>query len=128
MAYDEGLATRIRDMLDADPSHSERKMFGGIAFMYEGHMFIGITGDVLMARVGPHDYEAALHRPHVREMDFTGKPLKGYVYVDPAGIEDDDDLALWIQKSRAFVKSLPAKPARKIPVNAKNAASRGKSS
>lgn len=72
-------------------------------------MFVGIVGDTLMARVGPAAYAAALKRRHVREMDFTGRPMKGYVYVDPQGIESDTDLAEWVEAGRAFVKTLPAK-------------------
>jgi hypothetical protein len=84
-------------------------MFGGIAFLADGHMFVGVIGDLLMARVGPENYAAALARKHVREMDFTGKPMKGYVYVDAAGIADDDELEEWVMRCRAFVKTLPAK-------------------
>lgn len=108
MAYDEGLAQRIREMLGG--AHvTEKKMFGGLAFLSQGHMFVGIVGDTLMARIGPDAYADALRNPHVREMDFTGRPMKGYVFVDPPGIERDDDLERWIVASRAFVRSLPGK-------------------
>ena len=93
MAYDEGLAERLRDVLNSRPGISEKKMFGGLAFMSRGYMFIGILGDVLMARVGPEYYREALTRLNVREMDFTGKPMKGYVFVDPPGFETDPDLS-----------------------------------
>jgi hypothetical protein len=86
-------------------------MFGGIAFLSGGFMFVGIVGDVLMARVGPDAYDQALKRAHVREMDFTGKPMKGYVFVDPPGFEDDADLEHWVRACRAFVRSLPEKAA-----------------
>ena len=112
MAYDEGLAERIRELLQDRRGIGERKMFGGIAFMCRGHMFVGIVGDALMARVGPVRYQEALARPHVREMDFTGKPMKGYVFVDPPGLEGDDDLGEWIERGLAFVGTLPAKGAR----------------
>jgi hypothetical protein len=72
-------------------------------------MFVGIVGGTLMARIGPEPYAEALRTPHVREMDFTGRPMKGYVFVDPPGIERDDDLERWIGASRAFVRSLPGK-------------------
>jgi hypothetical protein len=108
MAYDEGLAQRIREHLGA-ARITEKKMFGGVAFLSRGYMFVGIVGDTLMVRVGPTAYAAALKRRHVREMDFTGRPMKGYVYVDPPGIDRDADLAGWIEAGRAFVKSLPAK-------------------
>ena len=109
MAYDEGLAERIRDALRGRAEVSERKMFGGIAFMLGGHMAVGIVGDTLMARVGPLRYADALALPHVRPMDFTGKPMKGYVYVDAAGIEEDAALENWITACSAFVATLPPK-------------------
>ena len=108
LAYDEGLAQRIREMLGT-ARITERKMFGGLAFLSRGHMFVGVVGNTLMARVGSEPYAEALRRPHVREMDFTGRPMKGYVFVDPPGIERDDDLEHRIVASRAFVRSLPDK-------------------
>jgi hypothetical protein len=109
MAYDEGLAQRLREELQSQRSIIEKKMFGGLAFMSRGYMFIGIVGDVLMARVGPAYYRAALSRPHVREMDFTGKPMKGYVFVDPPGFELDSALSDWVQRCHGFIQTLPAK-------------------
>ncbi len=109
MAYDPGLAERIRDALRERPNVSERKMFGGIAFMLDGHMALGIVGDTLMARVGPARYEDALRLPQVRPMDFTGRPMKGYVYVDAPGIESDAALANWIVACAGFVATLPPK-------------------
>ena len=108
MAYDEGLAERLREILPRE-GVTERKMFGGIAFLERGYMFVGIVGDTLMARVGPEHYREALSRPHVRVMDFTGKPMNGYVFVDPAGFEDDADLADWVERGRRFVQTLPPK-------------------
>jgi len=109
MPYDEGLAERLREVLEAQPGISEKKMFGGLAFMSRGYMFVGILGDVLMARVGPADYEQALTQAHVRKMDFTGRPMKGYVYVDPPGFEDDSELSEWALTCLRFVQSLPPK-------------------
>jgi hypothetical protein len=109
MPHDEGLATRLREILQDQPEIAERKMFGGLAFLADGHMFVGIVGDVLMVRVGPEAYEAALQRKHVRVMDFTGKPMRGYVYVDPPGFARDSDLADWATRARAFVRTLPPK-------------------
>ncbi len=109
MSYDEGLAERLREALQSQRGISEKKMFGGLAFMSRGYMFIGITGDILMARVGPDYYEQALSRRHVRVMDFTGKPMKGYVFVDPPGFENDSDLSDWVQRCHRFVQSLPPK-------------------
>ena len=112
MSYDEGLAERVREVLQDDRGISERKMFGGIAFMTRGYMFVGIVNDILMARVGPDAYEETLKLPHVRVMDFTGKPMRGYVFVDPPGFERDADLADWIERCHAFVQSLPPKRPR----------------
>lgn len=109
MAYDEGVAQRIREVLDAAPDVIEKKMFGGLAFMVRGHMCVGVTGNELMARVGPDQYAASLKLPHAREMDFTGKALKGFVYVAEKGFEDDRDLQKWVGRSLAFVESLPPK-------------------
>jgi len=109
MAYDEGLAERLRDLFADHPGITEKKMFGGLAFMYRGHMLVGILGDSLMARVGPTEYADALKRPHGREMDFTGKPMKGYVYVDPAGFEADTDLSKWVWLCLQLNESLPPK-------------------
>jgi TfoX/Sxy family transcriptional regulator of competence genes len=112
MAYDEGLAERLREALQLNRGVTEKKMFGGLAFMSRGYMFIGIVGDVLMARVGPEHYEQALSRPHARVMDFTGKPMKGYVFVDPAGFESDSDLSDWAQWCHGYVQSLPPKKSK----------------
>jgi TfoX N-terminal domain len=84
-------------------------MFGGLAFLLDGKMFVGISGEKLMARVGAERYQDALALPHVREMDFTGKPMKGYVYVEPSGLADDSDLAAWISSCASYVARLPAK-------------------
>jgi hypothetical protein len=109
MAYDETLAAGIRSALAGEPGITEKKMFGGIAFLYQGHMFVGISGTSLMARVGKESYPASLKRKHVREMDFTGKPMQGYVFVDPQGITTEEQLGFWLQLCKAFVATLPPK-------------------
>ena len=109
MSYDEGLAERVREALHDCRAISERKMFGGLAFISRGYMFVGILGDVLMARVGPEAYEESLAKPHVRIMDFTGKPMRGYVFVDPPGFENDADLSAWVHRCHRFIHSLPPK-------------------
>jgi hypothetical protein len=109
MAYDEALANRIRSALGADPALSEKKMFGGIAFLHRGLMFVGVSGSKLMARVGKENYRNSLGHAHVREMDFTGKPMQGYVFVEPPGIETDEQLNFWLQRCQQFVRTLPAK-------------------
>jgi TfoX/Sxy family transcriptional regulator of competence genes len=109
MSYDEGLAERLSEILQSERGITEKKMFGGLAFLSRGYMFVGIVGEVLMARVGPEHYEQALKRPHARVMDFTGKPMKGYVFVDPPGFENDSDLSDWVRRCHRFVQSLPPK-------------------
>lgn len=109
MAYDEGLAQRVRDALDERDDVSEKKMFGGLAFMLGGNMCAGVVGEELMLRVGPDAHAACLAEPHAREMDFTGKPMRGMIYVAEPGIEDDSHLAAWIARGVAFAGSLPRK-------------------
>lgn len=109
MAFDEKLAGRIRAIFTGRKDASEKKMFGGIAFMLNGNMCCGVINDLLMARVGADRYEAALSLPHTRPMDFTGKPMKGYVYVEPEGYRQDVDLKIWIDRCVDFVSTLPGK-------------------
>lgn len=107
MAYDEALADRIRTALADRDDVSERKMFGGLAFMVGGHMCVGVTGEDLMVRLGEAGADAALDEPHTRPMDFTGRPLKGFAYVAPAGAADGAALRGWIDRCLAFVATLP---------------------
>jgi len=107
MAYDQHLADRIRAALATTPDVSERKMFGGLAFMVAGHMACGIVGDDLMLRLGNYGADAALDEPHTRPMDFTGKPMKSMVYVAPAGTETDAALFAWVQRATAHARTLP---------------------
>jgi TfoX/Sxy family transcriptional regulator of competence genes len=107
VAFDEGLAERIRAAL-ADAEVTEKRMFGGLAFLERGNMVVGVTGPDLMARVGPDATEAALARPGARRFDMTGRPMRGWVVVDAAAL-DDDALATWIGDARRFVATLPAK-------------------
>lgn len=109
MAYDEGTAQRIRDFFADDPGVVEKKMFGGLAFMVNGHMCVGVNAEDLMVRVGPDQYEEALALPHARKMDFTGRPLRGFIYVSADGIESDADLNGWIRRALTFVHSMPPK-------------------
>jgi hypothetical protein len=112
MAYDEALANRIRSALETDSAVTEKKMFGGIAFLHRGLMFVGVSGNKLMARVGKENYQESLARQHVREMDFTGKPMQGYVYIEPSGIKTEEQLRFWLQRCKQFVSTLPAKAAK----------------
>jgi TfoX/Sxy family transcriptional regulator of competence genes len=109
MAYDEGLAERIRAVLEDESGISEKRMFGGIAFLRRGKMFVGIAKGNFMVRVGPRDHAAALQEPFARPMDFTGKPMVGYVYVDLEGIDEDEALEAWVRRGLAFVATLPVK-------------------
>ena len=98
MAYDEGLSQRIREILAGQPGVVEKKMFGGLAFIINGHMSVGVIQTDLMVRTGPDSYEDALSQPHTRPMDFTGKPLRGFVYVNEHGYESDKGLRQWVQR------------------------------
>jgi TfoX/Sxy family transcriptional regulator of competence genes len=109
MAYDEGLAERVRGILADREDVSEKKMFGGIAFMVRGHMAVGILKDDLMVRVGREVYEDLVRRPHARPMDFTGRPMKGFLYVASAGLDADAELERWTGHGVACALSLPAK-------------------
>lgn len=113
MAYDEGVAERVREIVQGRQGITERKMFGGLAFMSNGHMFIGVLGSTLVARIGPNEYEQALFKPYVREMDFTGKSMKGYVFIQPDGFDTDETLEYWVNKSYGFAASLPPKLPKK---------------
>jgi hypothetical protein len=112
VAFDESLAERIRQVLADTPGVTEKRMFGGVAFMLRGHMFVGVTESTLMARVGPAEYENALSMRHARVMDFTGKPMRGYVFVDADGIRTARDLGAWTTKCLSFVSTLPRKAKR----------------
>ena len=109
MAFDEQLADRIRTLMPPDPGVSEKKMFGGLCFLLNGHMTCGIVGDKLMVRVGKENYEATLQLPHAAIMDFTGRPMKSMVYVEPAGIVANEQLAQWIERGCSYARSLPPK-------------------
>jgi TfoX/Sxy family transcriptional regulator of competence genes len=109
MAYDETVAQRVKSLLSAQGKVVEKRMFGGLAFMLRGNMCCGVLGKELMVRVGPEEYEAALSVSHTREMDFTGRPLKGFVYVEPKGFAADKDLEGWIKRAVQFARSLPPK-------------------
>jgi len=109
MAFDEALAARVRKALTGRRGLTEKKMFGGLAFLLRGNMCCGVVGDELMVRVGQDSHDAAMAAPHVRPMDFTGRPLKGFVYVMPPGLARDRALKAWVTKGAEFALSLPAK-------------------
>jgi hypothetical protein len=109
MTYDDGLAHRIRETLGDRPGLTEREMFGGLAFMLHGNMVCGVLDDALMARVGPDAYDHALDEPHARPRDFTGRPMRGLVFVDPPGPISDEAFQTWLGRCLDFAESLPAK-------------------
>ncbi|MCY4447986.1 MAG: TfoX/Sxy family protein [Chloroflexi bacterium] len=108
MPYDERLTERVLDILGAEPTLVEKKMFGGVAVMLQGNMACGVLGNDLMVRVPKDEYEAALTKPHVREMDFTGRPMRGWIVVGPDGT-DDATLEDWVATGAAYALSLPPK-------------------
>jgi TfoX/Sxy family transcriptional regulator of competence genes len=110
MAYDEALADRIRDVLAGHGDRvQERKMFGGLTFMVDGHMTVGVVKDELMARVGADGEEDALGQPNARAMDFSGRPMAGFILVSAAGVAAEDDVRAWVDRSLAFTTTLPPK-------------------
>jgi hypothetical protein len=109
MAYDEDLAGRVRAVLPRGADVTERKMFGGLAFLLSGHMFAGIVGNELMVRLGYDAAQQALERDHVREMDFTGRPAKNMIFVEPAGLRGPA-LRNWVTAAADHARSLPPKP------------------
>ncbi len=112
MGYSEELGGRIRAVFGSHPALVEKKMFGGLCFMLDGHMCCGVVGDELMVRVGAEREADALAQPYARPMDFTGRPMKGMVYVEAAGIATTRQLKGWVNRGVAFVTTLPAKKAR----------------
>ena len=109
MAFDETLAARIRDALARKRGVEEKNMFGGVGFLLNGNLLVGVWKNSLIARLGPDAGEEALKEPHVKEFDVTGRPMRNWVLVEPEGVEDDDQLACWIDRATEFVRTLPAK-------------------
>src|SRR5215831_2873148 len=109
MGYNEHLALRVRQTLASYDGVSERAMFGGLAFMLNGHMCCGVVGDELVARIGPTQAAAAVTEPYTRPMDFTGRPFKGFVFVQPPGLQGERALRRWVEEACAYVATLPDK-------------------
>jgi hypothetical protein len=109
VAYSEELAERIREVIDDRPGVTERKMFGGIAWMVNGNMACGIIGEDLMVRLERDDAEAALAEEQVGPMEFTGRPMRGFITVEAAGVEDAGQLGRWVDAGADFAESLPPK-------------------
>jgi len=109
MAYNERLADRTRDVLSAHDGIVEKRMFGGVAFLRDGNMAVGVSGDELIVRVGPEGMGDALGQRHVRLFDITGRPMTGWVMVADQALASADHLAGWIDRGLAFAETLPAK-------------------
>lgn len=107
MAYNENLAEKVRELLQENDGLSEKKMFGGLAFMLNGNMACGVVGEELMVRVGPDGYQEALAERYTRPMDYTGRPLKGMVYVEEDAVAVDLDN--WVNRGAEFASTLPPK-------------------
>jgi TfoX N-terminal domain len=110
MGFDEDFAHRIREQLGDEAGVTEKAMFGGLAFLLRGNMAVGISnGGELIVRVGPDDTEDALARPHTRVFDMTGRPMKGWIVVEPAGVTTKRQLGAWVKRGVVFARSLPPK-------------------
>jgi hypothetical protein len=109
MAYDQELAQRIRDSLTGIPGMEEKKMFGGVGYLICGNMACGVHGNDLIVRVGPKRYGQALTQPHTKIFDMTGRPMAGWIVVNPGGITLETDLKRWVAQGVEFAKTLPAK-------------------
>jgi TfoX/Sxy family transcriptional regulator of competence genes len=109
MAYDEGVAQRIREILEKRDDVVEKKMFGGIAFMVRGNMCVGVSKSYVMVRADTHRYAELAAHPHVRPMEMGGRAMKGFLFIAPEGYESDEDLAGWVDTALEYVLTLPLK-------------------
>jgi TfoX/Sxy family transcriptional regulator of competence genes len=109
MAFDAKLATRIRKVLADRRDVEEKAMFGGLAFMVRGHMSCGIVKEKLMVRIEPESYDRLLAEPNVKPMDFSGKAMRGFLYVEPGGIATARSLRKWVERVLKFAESRPQK-------------------
>jgi TfoX/Sxy family transcriptional regulator of competence genes len=115
MAFRESLAARIRDTLARKKNIEEKKMFGGIGFLFNGNMLVGVWKDSLIVRLGPDEGDDALLEPQVKAFDITGNAMKGWVMVAPDGLEDNDQLKDWIQRAMKFVGNPPSPITNAVP-------------
>jgi TfoX/Sxy family transcriptional regulator of competence genes len=113
MAHDPNLADRIRERIGAQPDVTEQRMFGGLAFLVAGNLAVAASGQGgLMVRADPAHEDELLATPHARPMEMRGRPLSGWLRVDPDGLGDEGALAAWVDRAVAYARSLPAKPGR----------------
>jgi TfoX/Sxy family transcriptional regulator of competence genes len=110
MAYDEDLANRIRELIAAEPGVVEKKMFGGLAFLVDGHMSVSASGrGGLMLRVAPEETEALLAKPHAGPFEMRGKTMDGWLRVDSEGVKTKRQLERWVARGVTYARSLPPK-------------------
>ena len=109
MSYSKSLAARIQQVVGTRRGVVEKKMFGGVGFLFKGNMMVGVWQNSLIARLGAEQADEALRQPHVREFDITGRAMKGWVMVEPEGVATAADLHDWVTQAVTFVKTLPAK-------------------
>ncbi|PWT89227.1 MAG: RNA methyltransferase [Acidobacteria bacterium] len=109
MAFNEELANQVRKQVKGQAGLTEKKMFGGLAFLINGNMSVGIHGDELIVRTDPEQTDAALQEPGVRIFDLTGRPMKGWILVGGKGIQDPKSLKQWIRNGVNYASSLPRK-------------------
>src|SRR6187455_880205 len=109
MAYSQALAERVRQALQIHRGVTEKKLFGGVGFMLTGNLVVCVWQQSLIVRLGAENAVSALKQDYVREFDVTGRPMKGWVMVEPDGLENDRQVATWIDRAMAYVETLPAK-------------------
>jgi len=109
MAFDSALAERIRKRLGKRAGLTEKKMFGGLAFLMRGNMCCGVHGSELIVRLDPAESDRALKQPHTRLFDISGRPMKGWLLVGPGGVATDADLGRWVERAAGYAGSLPPK-------------------
>ncbi len=120
MAYDEKLAARARQILSSVAGFSEKKMFGGLCFLIHGNMCCGVLKDELVLRLDPARAQELLSRPYTKPMDFTGRPMKGFLFIEAGGLGTDRQLQDWVSMALASAQGRPRKPARKAPARRSN--------
>ena len=125
MAYDERLAERVRVALEGERGVTERKMFGGIGFMIDGKMSMGVIGDELIVRTGDERYDELLTRPHVRAFDFSGRVSRGMVYVSPPGVARAPQLRRWVDIAVGAARAAAPSKRRKAPSQTRTPRGRG---
>jgi TfoX/Sxy family transcriptional regulator of competence genes len=112
MPFSQALADRVRDAVARESAVTDKRMFGGLAFLHRGNLLVGVHGDSLIARLGAEEAAIALKEADVRPFDLTGVAMKGWVFIDADGIDSDASLRAWIERALRFVRTLPPKAAK----------------